>query len=280
MIGLFEASGLHASVDPVTAELRLSEDLQAEEVAVRMLDAARGVYFDPPAEAEALYYMLNGITHRARPDPNSVLRLELTALRGGNVGPEWVKTIGHVHDEAPDGLGYPEVYEVVAGNATFVLFRAETIRHRPRGDRADPVVCVLVDAQPGERFVIPPGWHHLATNSGEAAMVFVDVVARAVVPDYSLLRERRGAPLYAGPSGLWRNRTFTSGAVVRVRCSELPLPRRHGRLAETFLTERDALEYLIAPARSTDAWSAFAEITEAAPRRRLEDLALAPTYPV
>ena len=267
MIELQATTGIPAGVDPATAELELADDFVAEEVAVRTLQPARDVYRDPPEHAPPLYHMLNGITPRARPEPGSALRLELTALRSGAVGPEWVKTIGHVHDTAPDGLGYPEAYEVVAGTATFLLFRP---------DDADRVLCVLVDGGTGERFVIPPGWHHLAINSGEHAMVFADVVARAVVPDYSLVRARRGGPFYLGPTGLERNPRFGSGSLVRLGCSDLPFPDSHGRLADAYLGDRTTLDYLLRPARYADLWSEYEAALERAPRQPVDCYPLAP----
>lgn len=243
MIDLAPTAGIPAAVDPATGELSFASGLAVEELALRPLDAARDVYENPPATAPPLYHMANGITAADAREPGSALRYELTSLRPGLVGREWVKTIGHVHDAAPDGLGYPEAYEVVAGEATFVLFRPE------------PLVCLLVDAAAGERFAIPPGWHHLAVNRGETAMVFADVVGRAVVPDYSLLRARVGAPVYLGPDGIRQNPRYPACEPVRVRARELPPPTAHGPLWDAFTTGRDLLGYLLEPGGHRDAWA-------------------------
>jgi glucose-6-phosphate isomerase len=168
-----------------------------------------------------------------------------------------VKTIGHVHNAAPDGLGYPEAYEVVAGAAVFLLFR----EHGP-GTQS-----LLVDAAAGDRFVIPPGWHHLAINPGDQAMVFADVVARAVVPDYSLLRARRGGPVYLETAGLPLNAHFAAGPVARLRASELPFPDAHTGLADAFLRDRRALDYLLRPAAFASLWGRFdAAVAHAPPQ--------------
>lgn len=248
MIDLAPVAGIGATVDAATGRLELAADLAIEELAVRDLETARAAYADPPTAAEALYHMANGITPSDRPEPDSLLRYELTSLRPGLVGSEWVKTVGHIHDEAPDGVGYPEAYEVVAGEATFVLFRPA------------PTVCLLVEADAGERFVIPPGWHHLAVNRGDGAMVFADVVARAVIPDYSILRERRGAPVYLGPDGVRRNPRYDPCRPVRVRAAELPAPTEHGQLAGAFFGDRAQLDYLLEPARYQHAWDAVETI--------------------
>jgi glucose-6-phosphate isomerase len=245
VISLAPQAGIEAWVDPRTGVLRLGEELVAEEAAVRELAAARDAYECAPDEAPPLYHMLNGITPRARPEPASELRYELTSLRPGTVGAEWVKTNGHQHNLAPDGLGYPEVYEVLAGEAVFVLFRL------------DPAICALVEAGPGDRFVIPPGWYHLAVNAGGEAMVFADVVARAVTPDYTLLFERRGAPVYLGLGSARSNPRWPALPVVRIECRLLP--RVPEQLAGAFFGERRALDYLLHPSAYPERWRAFEE---------------------
>lgn len=270
MIPLEQRAGVEARVDPASGLLKLGEGLVTEESAVRELNAARAAYAQPPSEARPLYYMLNGITPRERPEPDSPLRYELTSLRPGTVGPEWVKTIGHLHGLAPDGLGYPEAYEVVAGEALFVLFRAPAAG----GRRAAHPMCVIVEARPGERFVIPPGWHHLAVNPGREAMVFADVVGRSVAPDYSLLLAHRGAPVYLGPNGTRRNPAWTTNApVARISCAALSetLPATGGRLANTFFASRETFNYLLNPASYIESWAAFEEAVAGAPREPLAE---------
>lgn len=251
MIDLGPSAGVEVFVDQSTGTLTLGDELVAEETAMRSLAAARHAYANPPADAPPLYHMQNGITPLARPERGSPLRYELTSLRPGTVGPEWVKTIGHVHGRAPDGLGYPEAYEVVAGEGIFVLFR--------------PGLCVLVDGRVGERFVIPPGWHHLAVNPGPTALVFADVVSRTVVADYTLLRAQRGAPVYLGPAGTARNLRYEPCAVVRVRAAALPAPDTHGRLADAFFGDRAVLAYLLEPTHWRTVWKAFDATVAGAP---------------
>jgi glucose-6-phosphate isomerase len=245
VIELLRTAGVAVTVDPASGALACSGELEVEELAMRPLDAARDVYERPPKKAPPLYHMANGITPRDCAEWDSALRYELTSLRPGLVGREWVKTIGHIHDAASDGVGYPEAYEVVAGEAIFVLFRPE------------PLICLLVEAGSGDRFVIPPGWHHLAVNTGAGAMVFADVVARAVVPDYTLLRARRGGPVYLGPDGVRPNPRYEVCRPLRLRASALPAAADHGRLADTFFGDRRRLAYLLEPARYREAWEAF-----------------------
>jgi len=263
MIPLAQRAGIEAWVDPSSGQLELGEAMVAEDIGERDLETARAAYWQPPAETPSLYHMLNGITPRGRREPESPLRYELTSLRPGTVGPEYVKTIGHLHDLAPDGLGYPEAYEVVSGQALFVLFRVP----QEAMSSADPL-CAIVEANPGDQFVIPPGWHHLAVNPGAEAMVFADVVGRQVAPDYSQLFRRRGAPAYLLPDEIRRNPRWPAMPVVRIGCPTLreTLPAEHGRLADAYFAgDRGAFAYLLKPAAVKECWAAFDETVAAAP---------------
>lgn len=257
---LSESAGLAVGVEPDSGRLELGADVTAEESAVRDLAAGREVYARPPAQGPPLYYMENGLQLAGRDNPDPRLRYELTSLRAGLVGPERVKTMGHVHAPVADGLGHPELYEVLFGTAAFPLFRS---RAEDGGWE-----CVLVEAAAGERFVIPPGWHHLAVNAGDDAMVFADVVARAVVPDYTVARASVGAPVRLGNGDrIGRNPAYGPiGSFARVRASELPMPFALAprRLWPQFASAPEDFGCLLEPGVARAAWQAFDDVVAAA----------------
>jgi len=45
------------------------------------------------------------------------LRYDITVIPPCTLSGEWVKTKGHYHPKNPAGIGYPEVYEVLEGEA-------------------------------------------------------------------------------------------------------------------------------------------------------------------
>jgi len=263
---LTKLAGLAVAVDATSGRLQRGDGVSAEESGVREIAAACEVYTQAPPDAAPLYHMENGLRVAGLDDPDPRLRYELTSLRPGVVGCERVKTMGHVHAPVADGLGHPELYEVLCGVGAFPLFR-----ERASGGWE----CVLVDAAAGERFVIPPGWHHLAINAGEQAMVFADIVARTVVPDYSVPRTRVGAPIRIGPDRVGSNPSYASdGSFVRVCAHELPMPidLDRGPLWPQFARAPRRFAFLLQPTIAAATWKAFDALVAAAPATPLSEL--------
>ena len=51
------------------------------------------------------------------------LRYDITVIPPGILNGEYTKTKGHYHPDNPAGMTYPEVYEVLAGSANYLLQR-------------------------------------------------------------------------------------------------------------------------------------------------------------
>jgi glucose-6-phosphate isomerase len=278
VIDISATVGLPAALDPETAALTFGAGVAVEETTVRSLGAARDAYADPLPQSAPLYHMANGITPMDEADPTSKLRFELTSLRPGLIGPEWVKTIGHLHDTAPDGVGYPELYEVVAGDGLFLVFRPHEARLTLDVTSQLACTCALIAADTGDRFVIPPGWHHLAINPGQSAFVFADIVARAVRPDYSVPRTLRGAPVYFGPDGPLRNPRYPGGRLVQMAARELLLPEQASvPLQHAFARETNRLQFLLEPAQYGHTWAAFDRAVRSVPETEIASLTSAVT---
>ncbi len=101
------------------------------------------------------------------------LRYDVTVTLPGTVDGEFIKTAGHYHALDASGVSWAEIYDVLSGEAAFVLQRAE-------GDPAgDPTVTrgIVVVAGPGDRLVIPPDYGHVTINIGTTPLVVADLVA-------------------------------------------------------------------------------------------------------
>jgi glucose-6-phosphate isomerase len=125
------------------------------------------------------------------------LRYDVTVTLAGTVGGEYVKTAGHYHGLAPNGVSWPENYDVLFGTAVFVLQRAV-------GDpAADPAVnrAVAIVAGPGDRLVIPPGYGHVTVNVGATPLAVADLVAAASENHYQGYIKRRGAAVRVRAAG-------------------------------------------------------------------------------
>ena len=78
------------------------------------------------------------------------LRYDITRIPGGVICGEWIKTKGHYHQSAPDGVAYTEIYEVLEGEALYLL------------QKMDLSDIILVRASRGD--LIPPGYGHVTIN--------------------------------------------------------------------------------------------------------------------
>lgn len=117
------------------------------------------------------------------------LRYDLTIIFPGRLGLEFPKTIGHYHELKPGtNLSYPEIYEIISGKAYFLFQRIQD------GDRAEEVY--LIEAAPGEKVIVPPGFGHITINAGSKPLVIANVFPIGVNSIYDFFKSHRGAAYY------------------------------------------------------------------------------------
>lgn len=193
---LQDAAGLPIRV-AATGRLEFGDGLPVVSPQVRTLNDVRSVLYNQTATSpEELYYMYRGVGY-----PEDVvrfvshsLRFDITVLVPGLVGGEYVKTAGHYHPPVDDGSGdltYPEIYQVLYGQAHYLLQKPGP--SGPRGALADVVV---VEAGPGECLYVPPNYGHVTINVGPSPLVMVNVVDSGFTSLYGPYRERHGAAYY------------------------------------------------------------------------------------
>ncbi|NLX49715.1 MAG: glucose-6-phosphate isomerase [Methanospirillum sp.] len=112
------------------------------------------------------------------------IRYDITRIPPGTFCNEYVKTKGHYHPPAPSGIPYPEVYEVMAGRAHYLL---------QRPDLSD---VVLVEADAGTVVLMPPGYGHVTINPAGDDLVMANLVSRSFSSDYRPYEVSRGAAYY------------------------------------------------------------------------------------
>src|SRR5665647_1655712 len=101
------------------------------------------------------------------------LRYDITIMPPLQMGLEFVKTYGHYHSHVNEKLSYtyPEVYEVLDGDAHYLLQRA----HDAHGiDEA-----ILVKATRGDKVIIPPNYGHVTINPSEKTLTMANWVCRS-----------------------------------------------------------------------------------------------------
>jgi glucose-6-phosphate isomerase, archaeal len=117
--------------------------------------------------------------------PRQNIRYDITVIPPAVLAGEYVKTKGHYHPENPAGIGYPELYQVLAGEVHFLLQRKNL----------SDVVAVAASA--GEFVLIPPGYGHVSINSGKELLVMANLVSTQFESEYALYEEMRSGAFYA-----------------------------------------------------------------------------------
>ena len=108
-----------------------------------------------------VYYMYRDIS-RSDADRSWLsaqdLRYDITVIPPREICGEFIKTKGHYHPDNPSGIGYPEVYEVLAGMAHFLIQNHDfsdivMIAASCRGDRGNPPGIRACDDQPLKKYL-------------------------------------------------------------------------------------------------------------------------------
>lgn len=164
---------------------------------VRTIEDMRSVLADPSCEGSApLYFMYRDL---AKSDTDrqwlysQQLRYDITVIPPCSLCGEWVKTKGHYHPTNPAGTGYPEVYEVLEGEAEYLL----------QSRRLEDVV--MIPAHAGDVVVIPPDYGHISINpSSDKTLVMANIVSTAFESEYGEYETLHGAAYYALSDGSLR----------------------------------------------------------------------------
>ncbi|MDD4255877.1 MAG: glucose-6-phosphate isomerase family protein [Methanofollis sp.] len=209
---------------------------------VRTVDEMRCVLADPTCTADGPLYVMYRDCALTPEDrtwfAGQHLRFDLTVIPPATPGGEYVKTKGHDHPENAAGVGYPELYQVLAGEAHFLL---------QTKDLSDVVV---VSARAGDFVLVPPGYGHVTINPGEEVLVMANLVSTRFESEYGFYEEMRGAAYYEMEGKGWvRNARYgTLPALRSVSARDAPLQDvQHEQPIYGLVTERRDLTFLNAP---------------------------------
>ncbi|MBU4202243.1 MAG: hypothetical protein L6243_05795 [Candidatus Altiarchaeales archaeon] len=138
-----------------------------------------------PEEVE-LYYMYRDLALSDEDRElmqNNKLRYDITVIPPLNLGKEFVKTKGHCHPPAPaNSLSYPELYEVLEGEAHYLLQKEDDV--------------ILVSAQMGDKVVIPPKYCHITINPSSQELRMANFVSTEFESDYGSIIEKKGGAYF------------------------------------------------------------------------------------
>ncbi|NPV69622.1 MAG: glucose-6-phosphate isomerase [Firmicutes bacterium] len=249
MRDLREISGIPISVDGL--DVRFSDGLTAVKPSVRRLQEIRDVLYNQTAAGpEDLYFMYRGVVlpeHRSIAECHSI-RYDITVIRPGAIGTEYIKTAGHYHAHVPgESVEYPEIYEVLSGRAHYLL-------QRPGEQPGTVDDVVVVEAGPGDKVVMPPGYGHVTINPGPEPLVMCNLVEATFTSNYGPYRQARGAAFYEvenGDKGVFVPNEHYGYAPAPRLVDPADLPelglRRGVPLYTCMITEPERLAFLVRP---------------------------------
>ncbi len=195
MADLKEQSGL--PIELSSNELLVFDDpgLKVEPAIRKAGDMKEVIYqYHPDMAGTNLYYMYRDIAYendRANLKKYK-LRYDITIMSPLLLGRELNKTKGHYHPKlVGKEVTYPEVYEVIYGQAWYLI-------QRPAEDDSSVIEeNYLVKVSQGEKIVVPPGFGHVTINpSLKQPLVMSNWVSRAFESEYEDYLKHSGASYY------------------------------------------------------------------------------------
>ncbi|MEW6721991.1 MAG: glucose-6-phosphate isomerase family protein [Candidatus Micrarchaeota archaeon] len=146
------------------------------------------------------------------------IRFDVTVIPSTSIKGECAKTHGHYHPGSEEGPAYPEVYQVLRGQASFVL---------QKKNRNGSVDVMVVNAGEGDAVLLPPGWGHVSVNRGDDVLVLSNLVYDRFESLYSEYEDNQGAAYYIMKDGeLVHNTNYIVHEMERLSAKELA--SRHG----------------------------------------------------
>ncbi|MBP1929325.1 glucose-6-phosphate isomerase [Methanolinea mesophila] len=134
-----------------------------------------------------LYFMYRDLARSERDKlwlQSHNVRFDLTIIPPRQICGEFVKTKGHYHPKNAAGVGYPEIYEVISGEAHYLL------QHRDLHD------VVVIPAYEGDVVIIPPGYGHVTINPGSCRLSMCNLVSTEFRSEYEEFEQNQGAAYY------------------------------------------------------------------------------------
>ncbi|MBI4399372.1 glucose-6-phosphate isomerase [Candidatus Micrarchaeota archaeon] len=155
----------------------------------RLLEELREVVHDSEFYSKSnkkleLYFMFRNLY----PALNKYdLNYDITILSPTPMGKEFNKTLGHYHAQATPKLTYPEIYEVLHGEAHYLIQKLEN------GKIVD---VLLIKARKGDKVFVPPNYGHVTINPKNDFLVMANLVSNRLPSIYAPYKENKGGAYY------------------------------------------------------------------------------------
>lgn len=220
---------------------------------IRMLYDMQEVVYDrewlQSTENFELYYMYRELARQAsdlKLMEAAGLRYDITVIPPAHLGREFIKTAGHYHPKAPGAeVSYPEIYQVLEGEATYLLQKAE-------GSKVLDVV--VVEAKAGEAVIIPPDYGHMSINRADETLKMANWVCTRFSSVYGPVRQFNGGAYYLLDEGFVPNSSYSEIPEIRqfspANLSELGIFK--GEDMYELVNEIEILRFLTEPQEFTE----------------------------
>jgi glucose-6-phosphate isomerase len=232
----------------VAEKMQLEFGGKRQEPDVRRLFDMKDVIFDQSwlagAEDFELYYMYRDL-FLSRADKEKLLqqdlRYDITIIPPNMLGREYIKTAGHYHPPVPGGaVTYPELYEVIEGEALYLL------------QNLDLSDVLVVYASAGDKVLVPPGYGHITINRSNKTLKMANFVARDFSSLYDPFKEKAGGAYFFTRDGWIKNDRCPEAAELRrIEAPDNSSLRKLGlaknREMYPLLREPGRLDYLTKP---------------------------------
>lgn len=243
-----------------TLSFRYGPGVFGPEPEYRSLDAIRPSLRDPNCQGPDPVYGIAMDVGRVEDREELHRRMLLFGIvmyASGKLGDEPVRSQGHVHAVGPHcGWSTPELFEIWQGCA--IIYAQEN-----SGD--DPGRCFAVEAGPGERVVMPPGWAHYVVNAKpDSVLVFGAWCDRQYGFDYTQMRAHHGLAWFPRVADkgriVWEANPNYSVSTLNCRKArsypELSISQTMPAY-ELFHRAPETIQWVSDPGRFTDLWSRF-----------------------
>jgi glucose-6-phosphate isomerase len=248
---------LHLSLGPLAFEY--GPDVFGPCPELRSLDAIRYSLLSPSSNGpDPVYCIAMDVGRKEHIEAlhQRMLLFGVVAYEKGRLGDEPVRSQGHVHAIAPHcGWSTPELFEIWQGNA--IIYAQETVFDQPGR-------CIAIEANPGDKIVIPPGWAHCVINSNpDERMLFGAWCDRQYGFVYDGVRAHHGLawlPLLCEGGIAWqRNPTYAPSPLVCRPARSYPELGVSGALPiyEQFARDQSSMQWVSEPALVADLWASF-----------------------
>ena len=210
---------------------------------IRRLESMRELLYDrewaEKAEDMDLYYMYRDVARQEDTEKiqGADLRYDITIIPPNMLGEEYTKTIGHYHPMAVDSaISYPEVYEVLEGEAIYFMHKTvghyhpmavdagisypevyevlegEAIYFMQKEDLSD---AYFVRAGAQDKVIIPPNYGHITINPSNKPLKMANWVCASFSSLYGAYKEKKGGAYYRTLSGWVKNTEYSPLPEIR-----------------------------------------------------------------